>query len=100
MSEFTDRIKRIIVSKEPSQTGVYCVTLCVNGLWQDIILDDFIPFSPQSGEFAYNTSKQPEIWVSLLQKAWAKVHGGYMNIDGGFTTEAVQSLTGAPTAYF
>ena len=23
-----------------------------------------------------------------------------MNIDGGFTTEAVQSLTGAPTAYF
>jgi Calpain family cysteine protease len=41
------------------------------------------------------------MWVMLLEKAWAKVHGGYMNIDAGLTREALHDLTGAPTkTYF
>lgn len=37
----------------------------------------------------------------LLEKAWAKVHGGYINIDGGLTREALHDLTGAPAiTYF
>lgn len=37
----------------------------------------------------------------LLEKAWAKVHGGYLNIDGGLTREALHDLTGAPAiTYF
>ena len=32
----------------------------------------------------------------ILEKAWAKVHGGYLNIDSGSTREALRDLTGAP----
>ena len=31
----------------------------------------------------------------FLEKAWAKVHGGYMNINAGLTREALRDLTGA-----
>lgn len=31
----------------------------------------------------------------LLEKAWAKVHGGYYNINAGLTREALRDLTGA-----
>lgn len=31
----------------------------------------------------------------LLEKAWAKVNGGYCNIDAGLTREALRDLTGA-----
>lgn len=36
----------------------------------------------------------------LLEKAWAKVHGGYLNISSGLLDEAMHDLTGAPTSYY
>jgi calpain-15 len=33
----------------------------------------------------------------LLEKAWAKVYGSYMRIEGGTTGEALPVLCGAPT---
>ena len=32
----------------------------------------------------------------LLEKAWAKIHSSYANIVGGFISEALHDLTGAP----
>jgi calpain len=38
--------------------------------------------------------------VVLLEKAWAKVHGGYLNIEGGRIEEALRDLTGASVKNF
>jgi len=36
----------------------------------------------------------------LLEKAYAKVYGGYWNIGtGGFAEDALKDLTGAPTEF-
>lgn len=35
----------------------------------------------------------------LLEKAWAKLHGSYENIDLGSSLEAFVALTGAPCKY-
>lgn len=43
----------------------------------------------------FNHSSQAELWVILLEKAWAKTFGGYFNIQGGLMTEALRDLTGA-----
>lgn len=36
----------------------------------------------------------------LLEKAWAKTFGGYMNIEAGLTREALRDLTGASCKTF
>lgn len=35
----------------------------------------------------------------FLEKAWAKVNGGYSNIDAGLTEEALRDMTGASVEY-
>lgn len=36
------------------------------------------------------------LWVPILQKAWAKVKGTYVDANLGFTASGFRALTGAP----
>ena len=48
------------------------------------------------GELFFSSSFQNELWVSLIEKAWAKINGCYANIDyGGFSYEVFDLLTEA-----
>ena len=42
-------------------------------------------------------SNENETWLPLLEKAFAKAHGDYSAIEGGFTGEAIEDLTGGVT---
>lgn len=42
-------------------------------------------------------SEENETWLPLLEKAYAKAHGDFASIDGGFTGEAIEDLTGGVT---
>ena len=37
------------------------------------------------------------IWVLLIEKAYAKLHGSYSRIEGGMAYQAMRDLTGAPS---
>ena len=39
---------------------------------------------------------QESSWPAIIEKAWAKVQGCYENSKGGFSTQALNVLTGAP----
>lgn len=58
-------------------------------------MDDYVPFDKD--EPAFCGSDCYEMWVILLEKAWAKVYGSYSNIISGDPREVIASITGGPT---
>ena len=68
-----------IINKYNLETGYFEFKLFFDGEYQIVILDDYIPYNETFCDISFaKTSKN--YWVSLLEKAFAKVLGGYSNL--------------------
>lgn len=85
---------------EISPNGCYEVGLNLEGEWQIVVLDDYFPCNKRTRQPLFARPKEAELWVLLLEKAWAKVNGGYLNITGGWATEVLSVFTSFPIEYF
>ena len=74
----------------------------VNGEKTQVVVDDFIPcdmtLGKSGGYPAFASSKSyGDLWIILLEKAWAKLHGGYCKIRSGQIPTAFAALTNKPS---
>lgn len=94
MAEVPERVYDRFITKQVNAAGIYLVTLYINGVETPVIVDDHLP--TRNGDCAFAKTKDGELWVSLLEKAWAKVHHCYTIMEGGFTLTASLHLQGVP----
>lgn len=92
-------VERLFVTKQVNDKGIYRVKLCKNGEWVTVTVDDFFPCYPKGGP-VFSRAHGNELWVLLLEKAYAKLHGSYFQLRGGFANEGMIDLTGCPSAYY
>ena len=100
LCKYPELVKKLFLFKEKSEEHIYGIFLCVNGTWKLILLDDFVPFyfdSEGAKNFVFSSSYQKELWVVLLEKAWAKLNGNYAYSLDGSPSEAFDALTDAYT---
>ena len=97
LAQQPDRIHRLFVTKEENRNGYYAMRICKNGIWQDVVVDDMIPCPVGSHAPAFSQTKGNELWVILLEKAWAKLHSSYRAIEAGSPSNVMRDLTGAPS---
>ena len=67
------------------------------GEWIETVIDDYFPCISKERGPAFTKSAGNEIWVLILEKAWAKIYGSFERIEAGITRECLHDLTGAPT---
>lgn len=89
-------VKKIFNPAEKSPYGLYSVWLNVNGLWKNVIIDDYFPCLGENNGPAFSRANGNELWVLILEKAYAKVFGSYHVIEGGNPAAALRDVTGAP----
>ncbi|KAJ3246563.1 Calpain-type cysteine protease dek1 [Chytriomyces hyalinus] len=124
LAEQPDLIERVL---DPRQTdsercGFYNVRLFIDGKWRVYRVDNYFALQDPASvkkqkqivnafnapifqtkamshgpqlHFAKSTYKQ--LWVPVLEKAYAKAHSSYKSISGGQIAEALFDLTGFPT---
>ena len=95
-------LKNLInVIKRGPNKKIYSVKLNINGIWKYVLIDNYIPYiqdNKGNDNFCFGSSFRKELWVSLFEKAWAKINGCYARIGcGGHCSEAFDVLTGAYT---
>ena len=88
LAEFPNLVRKLFLEEKASSFGAYQVRLCKNGDWVVVTLDDYFPCMPQGGPI-YSRANGNELWVLLLEKAFAKVHGSYSSIKSGWPFEAM-----------
>ena len=97
LCKFPGIIASLFITKEKNKDGFYEIVLMIDGKPKIVIIDDFIPVRMSDSNKPYCCFAKPnenEIWVILLEKAWAKINGGYLNIISGHAREAFEALTG------
>ena len=63
-------------------TGLFHFRFWKYGEWIDIVVDDFLPVIDGDLAFADSVTSN-EFWPCLLEKAYAKLHGGYCSLIAG-----------------
>jgi hypothetical protein len=92
-------LKECFVTAEYSDVGVYAVKFHKNGQIITVLIDDFFPCYVRKAadrvQLAFGQSMQPtELWVMIIEKAYAKLHHSYQAIESGTVDAGLVDLTG------
>lgn len=106
-AEFPEMIRNIFrhpesveIGRQEREMGIYRVRLNKNGWWTNVVLDDYLPVAGGRPKFARSKGDPRELWVSMIEKAFAKVFGGYGFIIAGNPLHCLQDISGFPCSSF
>ena len=72
------------------QIGLYVIRLFKDFNWIYVIIDERIIVDKKTGKPVFgHCLDQHELWVALIEKAYAKMHGCYENLISGYVDEGL-----------
>ncbi|XP_017292898.1 calpain-9 isoform X2 [Kryptolebias marmoratus] len=95
-------LKKVVPLNQSFQDGYngsFTFSFWQYGQWEEVRIDDLLP--TKGNKLVYLSSpERQEFWSSLLEKAYAKLKGGYRALDMGFPHEAMVDMTGGVAEVF
>jgi len=102
IAEFEGAIFNLFQDKKVNPEGMYTINIFnpTAKVWESVTIDDYVPI--RNGEPLMAKPQGTEMWVLLLEKAFAKWFGSYCQIQGAYCMVAYMMLVdcGAPCKVF
>jgi len=98
LCKFPKLLENLFLFKEKTKENIYGIFFYINGMKKLILIDDYLPCITKQGykQFAMGKSEEDEIWVALIEKAFAKINGSYIRMGtGGSPNEVFDVCTEA-----
>lgn len=78
--------------------GLYVIRLFIEFQWVYVIVDERIPVDTKTRKPVFGRcTNLNEMWVALIEKAFAKTYGCYENLISGYVDEGINALTAFPS---
>ena len=96
VADYPDIMSKIILeSKSDPDNGKYVFSIFGKEGPTEVVIDNRLPCFSDSGSLAFSRSgTSNEMWISLLEKAYAAYYGSYQALQSGYMRDALVSLTG------
>lgn len=100
LAEKKGQIEQVFRERSFSYWGKYHMRLynAKADKWETVVIDDYVPCKNKKPMFT--KPKGNEMWVLLLEKAFAKYVGDYADLEGGMTLWAMEAMTGDIVSHF
>ncbi|KAL3927602.1 MAG: hypothetical protein SGPRY_002747 [Prymnesium sp.] len=98
LAEHPGLLRRVFKTRRASKSGRYIMNLYdgQEGTWKNISVDENIPVRKSDRSLLFANPHGNEMWVIMLEKAFAKFCGSYAALAGGHTLWAFHTVTGDP----
>ena len=83
-----------ICTRQDEAVGVYEFTFRPEGRHVRVCVDDGVPTVDGRAPAYCRSRSAGELWPVLVEKAYAKLYGGYKEISGGLMAHAISDLMG------
>ncbi|PWA15656.1 hypothetical protein CCH79_00019166, partial [Gambusia affinis] len=102
LANYPELLKKVVPLNQSFQDGYngrFSFRFWQYGQWEEVRIDDLLP--TYNNKLIYLSSpERHEFWSSLLEKAYAKLKGGYRALELGYPHEAMVDMTGGVTEVF
>lgn len=76
--------------------GIYALQFHSLGVPHTIVIDDYLPLTQGNNTILAHAGDDKSLWGPIFEKAFAKYHGNYLQIAGGWPTVGARTVAGGP----